>query len=182
MRASDLLRRYDLVAILEFCPDIQSGSRRQHGNRHQAEAPFIVFVADYVTPEQRALLSGAGALVRELAPLPWSPNVPDVQPRWKDLFAKLHMWRETEFARIFFLDADNRLSPGAARSFGLLLTAEPDANWFYPEFDFFGREGNFIGEARPSLTMNLLANQSEAGSLVRRATPGPRALPDRTVG
>ena len=68
--------------------------------------PFIVFVADFVTSEQRALLSGAGALVRELAPLEWSPSVPGVQKRWKDLFAKLNMWQETEFERILFLDAD----------------------------------------------------------------------------
>ncbi|KAI2482263.1 Alpha-N-acetylglucosamine transferase [Pyrenophora tritici-repentis] len=68
--------------------------------------PFIVFVADFVTPEQRALLSGAGALVRELAPLEWSPKVSGVQKRWKDLFAKLNMWKETEFERILFLDAD----------------------------------------------------------------------------
>ncbi|KAF1951339.1 nucleotide-diphospho-sugar transferase, partial [Byssothecium circinans] len=68
--------------------------------------PFIVFVATFVTPEQRALLRGAGAIVRELSPLEWNPNVPGVQHRWKDLFAKLNMWRETEFERIIFLDAD----------------------------------------------------------------------------
>ncbi|KAF2850330.1 glycosyltransferase family 8 protein [Plenodomus tracheiphilus IPT5] len=68
--------------------------------------PFIVFVAEYVTPEQRALLSGAGAIVRELAPVEWTPNVPGVEKRWKDLFAKLNMWREIEFERILFLDAD----------------------------------------------------------------------------
>lgn len=68
--------------------------------------PFIVFVADFVTSEQRQLLAGAGALVRELAPLEWNPNIPGVQKRWKDLFAKLNMWRETEFERILFLDAD----------------------------------------------------------------------------
>ncbi|KAJ4359176.1 hypothetical protein N0V95_002428 [Ascochyta clinopodiicola] len=68
--------------------------------------PFIVFVGDFVSPAQRRLLTGAGALVRELAPLPWNPPDPDVPGRWKDLFAKLHMWNETEFSRILFLDAD----------------------------------------------------------------------------
>lgn len=71
-----------------------------------AKYPFIVFVAAHVTSEQRALLAGAGAVVRELAPLEWNPNVPGVQPRWKDLFAKLNMWKETQFSRILFLDAD----------------------------------------------------------------------------
>ncbi|KAH9881017.1 hypothetical protein J1614_001510 [Plenodomus biglobosus] len=68
--------------------------------------PFIVFVSEHVTAEQRTLLSGAGALVRELAPVEWTPNVPGVEKRWRDLFAKLNMWRETEFERILFLDAD----------------------------------------------------------------------------
>ena len=67
---------------------------------------FVVFVADFVTPEQRQLLAGAGAIVRELAPLEWNPNVDGIQSRWKDLFAKLNMWKETEFSKIVFLDAD----------------------------------------------------------------------------
>lgn len=66
----------------------------------------IVYVADFVTPEQRQLLAGAGAIVRELAPLEWNPNVEGIQSRWKDLFAKLNMWKETEFSKIVFLDAD----------------------------------------------------------------------------
>ncbi|UPX10448.1 uncharacterized protein EKO05_0001109 [Ascochyta rabiei] len=68
--------------------------------------PFIVFVGDFVSPSQRRLLAGAGAIVRELAPLPWNPADPDVLERWKDLFAKLHMWNATDFSRVLFLDAD----------------------------------------------------------------------------
>jgi inositol 3-alpha-galactosyltransferase len=71
-----------------------------------ANHPFVVFVGEWVSPEQRQLLSGAGAIVRELAPLPWNPPDPAVLDRWKDLFAKLHMWNETSFSRILFLDAD----------------------------------------------------------------------------
>lgn len=68
--------------------------------------PFIVFVGDFVSEKQRQLLRGAGAIVRELAPLPWNPTDPGVLDRWKDLFAKLNMWNETDFSRILFLDAD----------------------------------------------------------------------------
>ena len=68
--------------------------------------PFVVFVGDFVSEQQRALLRGAGALVRELAPLLWNPTDPSVQDRWRDLFAKLNMWNETSFSRILFLDAD----------------------------------------------------------------------------
>jgi alpha-N-acetylglucosamine transferase len=68
--------------------------------------PFVVFVGEWVTAEQRELLSGAGAVVRELASVDWACDKPGVQSRWKDLFAKLHMWNETEFSRILFLDAD----------------------------------------------------------------------------
>ncbi|KAF3032355.1 hypothetical protein E8E12_003470 [Didymella heteroderae] len=71
-----------------------------------AQHPFVVFVGEWVSSEQRQLLSGAGAIVRELAPLPWNPLDPAVLDRWKDLFAKLNMWNETSFSRILFLDAD----------------------------------------------------------------------------
>jgi inositol 3-alpha-galactosyltransferase len=74
--------------------------------RTRKNYPFIVFVADFVTAEQRAVLRGTGAIVRELAPLEWHCDKPGVQKRWVDLFAKLNMWAETEFSRIIFLDAD----------------------------------------------------------------------------
>lgn len=75
-------------------------------SRTQKKYPFIVFVANFVTQEQRTLLAGAGAIVRELAPLGWECDAPNVQKRWKDLFSKLNMWAEIEFERILFLDAD----------------------------------------------------------------------------
>jgi inositol 3-alpha-galactosyltransferase len=75
-------------------------------SRTRRSFPFIVFVADFVTQEQRALLSAAGAVVRELKPLEWHCDANGIQERWKDLFAKLNMWAETEFQRILFLDAD----------------------------------------------------------------------------
>lgn len=83
--------------------------------------PFIAFVAEHVTPEQRQLLAGAGAIVRELKGLDWNPpssNIGDengngigngekkIFGRWKDTFSKLHMWAQTDFDRILFLDAD----------------------------------------------------------------------------
>jgi inositol 3-alpha-galactosyltransferase len=76
-----------------------------HKSRSERYA-FVVYVANFVTPEQRQLLSGAGAIVRELEMLEWNPQVAGIQSRWKNLFAKLNMWKETEFSRIFSLDAD----------------------------------------------------------------------------
>ncbi|KIW15018.1 hypothetical protein PV08_07805 [Exophiala spinifera] len=68
--------------------------------------PFIAFVAEYIPEPQRDILRGLGAEVRELAPVVWHPNVEGVHARWADLFAKLHMWNETEFEKILFIDAD----------------------------------------------------------------------------
>jgi alpha-N-acetylglucosamine transferase len=68
--------------------------------------PFIVFVAEHVTEEQRQLLAGAGAVVRELESVEWPGDGEGVQERWKTLFAKLNMWSQTEFEKILFLDAD----------------------------------------------------------------------------
>lgn len=76
--------------------------------------PFIAFVASHVTQEQRLLLAGAGAIVRELGPLDWNPSTKDLADgeakpifsRWRDTFSKLHMWAQTDFDRMLFLDAD----------------------------------------------------------------------------
>jgi hypothetical protein len=77
-------------------------SKRSKSNGY----PFIAFVADHVPETQRDVLRGLGAVVRELSPLAWTPNVDGVHARWADLFAKLNMWNETDFAKILFLDAD----------------------------------------------------------------------------
>ncbi|MFD1911350.1 glycosyltransferase [Halodurantibacterium flavum] len=69
---------------------------------------------------------------------------------------------------IFLLDADNVLADGAAQLFGRLLDANPDADWFYPDFDFFGQDGYYITDHQPSLLFHARLNISEAGSLIRR--------------
>ncbi|TAQ89011.1 hypothetical protein B7494_g2676 [Chlorociboria aeruginascens] len=67
--------------------------------------PFTVFVAPHVGEDLRDILRGAGAIVRELPLVEWNPTVA-VMSRWKDLFSKLHMWNQTDFKRIAFMDSD----------------------------------------------------------------------------
>lgn len=71
------------------------------GGKH----PFTAFVAPHITEEQRSLLEAAGAIVRELEPVAWHP-VQGTFGRWKYQFAKLNMWAQTDFSKIFFLDSD----------------------------------------------------------------------------
>jgi len=68
---------------------------------------------------------------------------------------------------IFFLDADNRLSPHSIRRMRAALDAKPDADWFYPDFDFFGMRRHSALFARYSVALHALQNNCEAGSLVR---------------
>ncbi|MRX51395.1 glycosyltransferase [Paracoccus sp. S-4012] len=68
---------------------------------------------------------------------------------------------------IFLLDADNRLARGAGRAFAALLEAHPEADWFYPAFDFFGQDAHYATDQVPSPLMHMLVNHSEAGSLIR---------------
>lgn len=68
---------------------------------------------------------------------------------------------------IFMLDADNRLAAGAGEAFREALNGRPDDDWFYPPFDFFGQDGHYAGETAPTALMHMLANHSEAGSLIR---------------
>jgi hypothetical protein len=80
--------------------------------------PFIAFVAEYVPESQRDVLRGLGAIVRELSPLVWRPNV-QTHARWADLFAKLNMWAEVDFEKLLFLDADALPVTNIDEMFGL---------------------------------------------------------------
>ncbi|WP_262694539.1 glycosyltransferase family 2 protein [Kordiimonas aquimaris] len=80
---------------------------------------------------------------------------------------------EPEMDAIFFLDADNRLSPASLHMFWQTLVKKPDKAWAYPDINFFGltaaQEGFETREtAREySKLKHLVSNISEAGSMVR---------------
>lgn len=73
---------------------------------------------------------------------------------------------------IYFLDADNRLSPKAIARAMQVLHREPHADWVYPNIDMFGlREAwDYVGAY--SVIRHLNENICEAGSLVRRRVFG----------
>ena len=71
---------------------------------------------------------------------------------------------------IYFLDADNRISPTTLASSLALLDPDGGIGWIYPNVDKFGAEwnGNYTG-AYSKLVHLLFDNICEAGSLVARA-------------
>ena len=69
---------------------------------------------------------------------------------------------------IYFLDADNRLTPRSVRNMQDALTAHPEADWFYPDIQTFGLADHFSMEGRYNPAMHAELNICEAGSLVRR--------------
>ena len=79
----------------------------------------------------------------------------------------LRAWASVE--AIYFLDADNRLLPGALqRAYGVLLQ-QAEEGWVYPNIDMFGQEWNSDYSGEYSVLRHLEENICEAGSLVRRA-------------
>lgn len=68
--------------------------------------PVIVFVCPFTLPQQRIILRGQGAIVKETELRNFVPveKIPVV--RWQDQFSKLNMWKETQFKRIAFMDSD----------------------------------------------------------------------------
>ncbi|WP_417451978.1 sulfotransferase [Kordiimonas sp.] len=74
---------------------------------------------------------------------------------------------------IFFLDADNRLSPFSLEAYRKALGDDETVGWAYPDISFFGlswgRGGFDTRETAPdySVLKHLNGNISEAGSLVR---------------
>jgi|GEM_PF-2754854 len=79
----------------------------------------------------------------------------------------LALWPHVE--AIFPLDADNMLSPGTLADLRATLAERPEAAWASPTLEFFGAEEGEWRMPDPYLVYRqLFANQSDAGSLVRR--------------
>lgn len=74
---------------------------------------------------------------------------------------------------VYFLDADNRLAAHSLQTFRSALGDDPSIGWAYPDIGFFGylphTETVDVRETAPnhSILKHLVANISEAGSLVR---------------
>lgn len=74
---------------------------------------------------------------------------------------------------VFFLDADNRLTPQSMTAFVNALTDNPRARWAYPDVTFFGINWGYSGidirETAPDYSRfrHLMGNICEAGSMVR---------------
>ena len=76
-------------------------------------------------------------------------------------------WPEVE--AIFPLDADNLLSPQTLARLAALLEEHPEAAWASPALELFGSEEGEWRLPGPYLPYRqLLMNQSDAGSLIRR--------------
>ncbi|HRO16265.1 MAG TPA: glycosyltransferase family A protein, partial [Paracoccus sp. (in: a-proteobacteria)] len=75
---------------------------------------------------------------------------------------------DPDIEALFLLDADNMLAAGAGMAMQRLLDSQPEADWFYPDFDFFGQQGHYITDRDPDLLFHARINLCEAGSLIRR--------------
>ena len=74
-----------------------------------------------------------------------------------------------DFAAIYLLDADNRITPPAMGRLMEFLRSRPDVDWVYPNIDKFGIawSGNYTTEYSKLLHLTF-DNICEAGSLVSR--------------
>lgn len=69
--------------------------------------PIIVFVCPFIPEENRDILKGQGAIVKEIELL--DNIIPDeviFTKRWIDVLSKLNLWKEVEWELLVFLDAD----------------------------------------------------------------------------
>ncbi|WP_286828697.1 MULTISPECIES: glycosyltransferase family A protein [Kordiimonas] len=88
---------------------------------------------------------------------------------------------------VFFLDADNRLSPYSLQRYREVLGDDPLVGWAYPDISFmgltWGEEGFDTRETAPdySKLKHLVGNISEAGSLVRADMLRQGVLFDETM-
>jgi glycosyltransferase involved in cell wall biosynthesis len=69
----------------------------------------------------------------------------------------------------YFLDADNRIEPGALDRAYAALLGDPKLGWAYPDIAMFGEVSHYFDYSGAYSVLNhLVANTSEAGSMVRR--------------
>jgi hypothetical protein len=73
-----------------------------------------------------------------------------------------------EITALFFLDADNRLSPATLRRLYKKLE-DSGADWAFPDLNLVGMPGHFGMAGAYSVLEHILGNISDAGSLVSRA-------------
>ena len=74
---------------------------------YRSKYPIIVFVCPFIPEENRRILRGQGAIVKEVELL--DNIIPDsaiATKRWIDVLSKLTVWKEVEWKRLVFLDSD----------------------------------------------------------------------------
>jgi len=98
--------------------------------------PMIVFVAPFVTQEQRDIFAAGGAIVRELDLVPFHPEHHEdggVAGRLMDMFSKLEMWKQTDFSLINYMDSDAFALENIDRIFDLAPEQRCKAELLAPE-------------------------------------------------
>lgn len=74
---------------------------------YRSKHPVVVFVCPFIPQENRRILAGQGAVVKEIGLL--DDIIPDTTlplQRWMDVMSKLNLWAEVEWKRLVFLDLD----------------------------------------------------------------------------
>ncbi|CAM3316030.1 glycosyltransferase [Paracoccus nototheniae] len=117
-------------------------------------------------PETRASLSAWQAVLGARMLVLHNPNGGLSRARNQGIDAALRL--DAYLDALFLLDADNLLAEGSGEAMARLLQAHPAADWFYPEFDFFGQPAHYVTEPEFDLLLQAEANQCDAGSLIRR--------------
>jgi inositol 3-alpha-galactosyltransferase len=76
-------------------------------SEYRSKYPVIVFVCPFIPEENRRILKGQGAIVKEIELL--DDIIPDdaiFTKRWIDVLSKLNLWKAVEWKRLVFLDSD----------------------------------------------------------------------------
>lgn len=73
----------------------------------RSDHPVLVLVCPFTTKEQKDILRGQGAIVKETEILKdFVPEEKIPVHRWQDQFTKLNLWKETQYKKIVFMDSD----------------------------------------------------------------------------
>ncbi|WVQ82109.1 hypothetical protein IAT38_004237 [Cryptococcus sp. DSM 104549] len=127
--------------------------------------PFIVLATPSVPRAYTQQLAAEGAVVVVKPTIEGLPSDP-TNPRWRDVYAKLHVFNMTQFDRVVFYDADHLVlrpvesiwdAPGAEAPHGLAALGSGEGG-YVAESDYF-LAGFFVARPGQELMRGLMAER-----------------------
>jgi glycogenin len=120
--------------------------------------PFWVLTTPNLKPETLEQLDRHGIQRREVPPIVVETDVPEHQRRWQWTYVKLHIFNQTQFAKLVYLDADMLVYENLDELFNKPHMAAVNAGGMLPEYQHWREfnSGLMVVEPNAALYADML--------------------------